>query len=480
MMIDIKDISFSYEDQQEMIKGIDLNIPSGEFVVLCGKSGCGKSTLLRLLNGLIPELYTGKLSGTGTVLNQDFLTKEFNQYVREIGTVFQNPKTQFFTSDVYSELAFAMENYGVPRSEMIERIKEMTQLFSLETFLDQSMFHLSGGQKQLIAFASASMLKHRLFLLDEPSSNLDEETIEKLKKYLAILKNMGMTIIVSEHRLYYLKDLADRYLLMEDGRFIGSYSSQEMHEKSAEAVKQLGLRALDQTSLVKKETVWENHGELNLVCDQLVFHYRKKAPAVTIPAMTLSNAHVTGIIGHNGAGKSTFSKLLSGLIKPRAGRILLNQENMTTKNLIKQSFVVMQDVNLQLFFETVEKEICLNASDPEQIEQVIKMLHLKPLLFRHPQTLSGGEKQRVAIASALLSGKRIIIFDEPTSGLDLVHMEEVSKTIHWLKQKGILVLVISHDKEFISQTCQRILHFDQGQIIEDYFIEQTKISDGGK
>ncbi|ALS38353.1 energy-coupling factor transport system ATP-binding protein [Enterococcus rotai] len=474
-MIDLHDLTFAYEDQEKVIQNVELEVKAGEFIVLCGKSGCGKSTLLRILNGLIPELYLGELTGSGSVLEQELLTKEFNEYVREIGVVFQNPKTQFFTSDVYSELAFAMENYGVSRKEMIDRINEITSLFSLEEFLERSMFHLSGGQKQLIAFASASMLQHRLFLLDEPSSNLDEATIEQLKAYLQVLKSQGMTIIVSEHRLYYLTDLADRYLVMEKGQIVENYTSQEMREKSAADIQALGLRSLKPTHLTKKVTQAEGPAKLVLTCDGLDFHYRKQPSVLKIPSLTLTSADIIGIVGHNGAGKSTFSKLLSGLIKPKAGVIKLNQKVMRPKELIKESFVVMQDVNLQLFFETVEKEISLNAQNTAEFDKVVAMLNLEPLLMRHPQTLSGGEKQRVAIASALLSGKKIIIFDEPTSGLDLVHMEEVSNTIRWLHEENILVLVITHDKEFLSQTCQRVLQFDQGQIIADYHIETRKI-----
>ncbi|MBO0466721.1 ABC transporter ATP-binding protein [Enterococcus plantarum] len=473
-MIDLHDVTFAYEDQETIIQQVDLQVKPGEFIVLCGKSGCGKSTLLRILNGLIPELYTGELTGTGFILDQELLTKEFNAYVRDIGVVFQNPKTQFFTSDVYSELAFAMENYGVPRDEMINRIDEITRLFSLEAFLERSMFHLSGGQKQLIAFASATMLKHHLFLLDEPSSNLDEETIEHLKDYLQVLKNQGMTIIVSEHRLYYLTDLVDRYLVMDKGRIVEWYTSQEMRAKSSTDIQEMGLRSLDQTSFTKGIEPFKREDKLSLTCLDLDFHYRKQPSVLKIPSLTLTSSCITGIIGHNGAGKSTFSKLLSGLIKPKAGVIKLNQRVMRPKELIKESFVVMQDVNLQLFFETVEKEISLNAKNTNDFDKIVAMLNLEPLLFRHPQTLSGGEKQRVAIASALLSGKKIIIFDEPTSGLDLMHMEEVSDTIRWLHQENILVLVITHDKEFLSQTCQRVLHFDHGTIIEDYFIEPTK------
>ncbi|MGM0217483.1 ABC transporter ATP-binding protein [Enterococcus sp. AZ126] len=472
-MIDLHDVTFAYEDQEKIIQQVDLQVNAGEFIVLCGKSGCGKSTLLRILNGLIPELYMGELTGTGSILGQELLTKEFNEYVRAIGVVFQNPKTQFFTSDVYSELAFAMENYGVTRGEMIERINEITSMFSLEAFLDRSMFHLSGGQKQLIAFASASMLNHRLFLLDEPSSNLDEATIEQLKAYLQVLKNQGMTIIVSEHRLYYLTELADRYLVMNKGEIVNDYTKQEMREKSSSDIQSMGLRALEQTAIKKTSKPVKAKENIRLTFDGLEFHYRKQATGLKIPSLTVTSSYITGIIGHNGAGKSTFSKLLSGLIKPKKGFIKLNQKIMRPKELIKESFVVMQDVNLQLFFETVEKEISLNAKNTNQFDEIVAMLNLEPILLRHPQTLSGGEKQRVAIASALLSGKKIIIFDEPTSGLDLIHMEEVSNTIHWLRQENILVVVITHDKEFLSRTCQRILHFDQGTIIEDYFIELT-------
>ncbi|MGX7245671.1 ABC transporter ATP-binding protein [Enterococcus quebecensis] len=472
-MIDLQDVAFSYEDQEKVIRQVDLEVKTGEFIVLCGKSGCGKSTLLRILNGLIPELYTGELMGKGTVLDQELLTKEFNEYVRDIGVVFQNPKTQFFTSDVYSELAFALENYGIPREEMIDRINEITHLFSLEAFLERSMFHLSGGQKQLIAFASASMLKHRLFLLDEPSSNLDESTIEQLKSYLQVLKDQGMTIIVSEHRLYYLSELADRYLVMENGTIIENYTNQEMKEQTPTQIQSMGLRSLEQTNLKRVEKEENSSGEIVISCEDIDFHYHKQPSVLKIPSLTLNSSFITGIVGHNGAGKSTFSKLLSGLIKPRQGTIRRNEQIMRPKHLIEESFVVMQDVNLQLFFETVEKEISLNAKNTKDFNKIVEMLHLESLLWRHPQTLSGGEKQRVAIASALLSGKKLIIFDEPTSGLDLLHMEEVSNTIRWLHQEQILVLVITHDKEFLTRTCQRVLHFDQGQIIQDYFIETT-------
>lgn len=469
-MIELNELQFAYEDQTAIIRDINLSVRKGEFIVLCGESGCGKSTLLRILNGLIPELYPGELQAKGQVLGQPLLTKDFTTYVKEIGVVFQNPKTQFFTNDVYSELAFAMENYGVPKETMLARIIEVTKQFSLTALIDRSMFHLSGGQKQLVAFASASMLPHQLFLLDEPSSNLDGSTIEELKRYLSVLKKQGMTIIVSEHRLYYLTELADRYIQMKDGQIIGEYTREAMLQFSADEIKKQGLRSLYPTTLAKTAETMTGPSEVTLSFEQITFNYRRQPTSLTIPKLDLESHTIIGIVGHNGAGKSTFSKLASGLIKPKKGQIFLNQRPVTAKELIKESFVVMQDVNLQLFFETVEKEITLNAQNKEAYSHVVAMLQLEPLLDRHPQTLSGGEKQRVAIASALLSGKKIIIFDEPTSGLDLRHMEEVSQTLQWLHQNQVLVLVITHDKEFLKQTCQRILQFEQGQIIDDYLL----------
>jgi energy-coupling factor transport system ATP-binding protein len=461
-VIDLEELKFSYGSQKSQIYLENLKINSGEFVVLCGKSGCGKSTLLNILDGLIPELYEGDLYVKGKVLNQELLDKNFNSYIRDIGVVFQNSKTQFFTNDVESELAFSMENYGIEPSEIFDRITEMAKLFSIEKFLPKSMFELSGGQKQLIAFATACMLKHRLFLMDEPSSNLDKATIEKLQSYLEILKRAGMTIIIAEHRLYYLNDLADRYLLLDQGKLIGDYSSEQLQSFSESEISELGLRSLHLPKISLNNQFTKK--DLELRCTDLEFSYPKQERTISICDLTLTNDKIVGIVGNNGAGKSTLVKILSGLLKPKQGSIYFQGRKMKPKDLVKESFVVMQDVNLQLFFETVEKEISFNNSDPQRIKEVARLLRLEPLLKRHPQSLSGGEKQRVAIASAIMSGKRMIFFDEPTSGLDLLHMKEVSETIKWLHTQKVLIFIITHDQEFLNETAQRVLKMENGRI----------------
>ncbi|WP_321382646.1 ABC transporter ATP-binding protein [uncultured Enterococcus sp.] len=471
-MIELQNLSFCYPNQRALLENIDLSVTSGEVVVLCGASGSGKSTLLKILNGLIPELYEGTLEGTGTILENEFLSMDFVSYVKDIGVVFQNPKTQFFTTDVYSELAFSLENYSVPRQQIIERIQELVEVLDLEKLLNSSMFALSGGQKQLIAFASACMLEHKLFLLDEPSSNLDDQTIEQLKSFIRHLKQQGFTIIIAEHRLHYLTELADRYLIMADGKIISDYSKETMLQHSADELSTLGLRALTPTDIQinNEQPKLSSELGLQLYCKDLHFYYRGKKSGVAIPDLTLNSQQIIGITGNNGSGKSTLFKLLSGITKPKSGTIWFNHQKMTARQLIRESFMVMQDVNLQLFFETVEREITAKAADLSHFDTTVKLLNLRHLLHRHPQTLSGGEKQRVAIATALLSGKKIIFFDEPTSGLDLKHMDEVSQTIRSLHNQNILLLIITHDKEFLEKTCQRVLTLEHGKITNDYFI----------
>ncbi|MDT2829409.1 ABC transporter ATP-binding protein [Vagococcus carniphilus] len=460
-MISISQGSLTY-GEKTILSELNLNIKKGECVVVCGESGSGKSSLIRVLNGLVPELYDGQISGEFKSLTHQLPTEQFNDYVKEIGVVFQNPKTQFFMNDVYSELAFVMENYGYSREEMIGRIETISKSFNLSNFWNRKMTELSGGEKQRVAFASACMISHELFLLDEPSSNLDEKNIDILTDYLIWLKNNKQTILIAEHRLYYLLPIVDRFILMKNGRIVGNYTKQELLTYSDQELSCLGLRTLrkPQINLIEKiDTLNKSTNQLR--CENLVYAYQKEKPIIEMSEMLLQSNSVTGLIGENGAGKTTLSHLLTGLLKPTAGSIFYNGKKQSRKDLIKKSFLVMQDVNFQLFFETVEKEITAKAKRLDLFEMVVETLQLDSLLDRHPQTLSGGEKQRVAIASAVLSGKEIIILDEPTSGLDLVHMNEVSLMIKKLNTFDIIFLIISHDKEFINRSCHQIIELSK-------------------
>ena len=457
-MIRIREGALSY-GEETILSDLILDIKTGEFVVVCGESGCGKSSFIRVLNGLIPELYEGETTGEFVVNGENLPTTSFSDYVKEIGVVFQNPKTQFFMNDVYSELAFSMENYGIERSEMIQRIDEMAEAFDLKAYYEKSMHELSGGEKQRIAFASSGMIEHDLFLLDEPSSNLDETHIQLIKKYLIWLKEKGHTIIVAEHRLYYLMEMADRFLFMKEGKVAKIFTKEELLELSQHEITALGLRSLTRPvlNLATKEKEVEAHQVNFLTSETLSFKYKNSQESLMFGATEFTSNQVVGIVGENGAGKTTFSQLLTGILKPSTGQVSFNGKKQTPKQLMKQSFLVRQDVNLQLFFETVEKEITGKAKRMDLFDLVVETLQLGDLLDRHPQTLSGGQKQRVAIASGILSGKDVMIMDEPTSGLDLKHMLEVNDMIQQLRQYQVIVIIISHDREFLNLCCDEII-----------------------
>ncbi|HCM90854.1 MULTISPECIES: ABC transporter ATP-binding protein [Vagococcus] len=467
-MITLNKMSLSYEGDT-VLSEIDLNIPAGECVVICGESGSGKSSLIRVLNGLIPELFEGEIKGEGEILGHNLPVKNFNEFVKEIGVVFQNPKTQFFMNDVYSELAFSMENFAFQRVEMIKKIAIISETFDLKKYWSNTMFELSGGEKQRIAFASSCMIDHSLFLLDEPSSNLDDKNIQILTDSIQWLKNKKQTIVVAEHRLYYLLPVVDRFILMDHGRIVGDFTKEEFLKKTMTELNELGLRSLNETSLsisdYPKVSVSKAKEALNnLSCEKIDFGYKKNSTNLRVEKLLFTSNKITGIIGENGSGKTTLSQILTGLIKIKTGTVFYNEKKQTAKELIKRSFLVMQDVNLQLFFESVEKEISAKAKRLDIFDEVVTMLDLEKLLDRHPQTLSGGEKQRVAIASAILSGKEIIVMDEPTSGLDLKHMKEVSCVINSMRKFNIIIIIISHDKEFINLTCQRVVELHDGQL----------------
>lgn len=466
-IISLKKVGYQTPAGNVLLHDIDLKIAKGELVVLSGPSGSGKSTLLNVLNGLHPELYEGQVTGTGSIGISSFPIQDFTEHVATLGMVFQNPKTHFFTTDVASELAFVMENYGYDPARIRRQVAQQLTTYQLTALEDASMFHLSGGQRQLVSIAAANMLPHDLLLLDEPSSNLDHQAIQQLKRTLIQLKQQGKTIIVAEHRLSYLMDCADRLLVLNQGTIIEDDSTDQIREITEQRRKQLGLRSFTPIAIQLSTSVIKREPTITMTIDHLRYRYRKQSTlALEISQMKVDNTNINGLIGDNGAGKSTLFQIISGLKKAKQGAIAINGRKYKPKQLLDKTFFVMQDVNLQLFFETVEKELLEKAQKPERFEEICDKFQLTPLLQRHPHSLSGGEKQRVAIASALLSGKEILLFDEPTSGLDYRHMQEVSGLFKTLLAEPVLVLVISHDEEFLQATCQTIFSLVDGKLQE--------------
>lgn len=458
-MIEIENVSFSYTKQQEALHEIDLNIPQGECLLLCGESGCGKTTVTKLINGLIPHFTAGeKLAGTVRLNGKTVANTEMYELAKTVGSVFQNPKSQFFNLDSDSEISFGPENEGLPPQEIAKRVAQTIRDLNIHHLEHRNIFSMSGGEKQALAFASVYAMQPSIFVLDEPSANLDAQAIEILRKQIEQVKKNGHTIVIAEHRLYFLTDLADRIVYMKDGKIDRVWGRSEFLSLSKEEQVSLGLRSIHAVKLNLPEISF-SPDHTDLLVQGLSYAYRKNKILNNVN-FSAAYGDIIGIVGRNGVGKSTFCQCMCGLLKKQSGAISFHGKQLSLRECRKLCAFVMQDVNHQLFSDSVWDECELSA--PSEAATAIKALleRFDLLKFReaHPMALSGGQKQRLAVATAILSGKKILIFDEPTSGLDYRHMMEVSSLLKELVQSGHIVFVVSHDIEFINATCTRIFH----------------------
>ena len=458
-MISIDRVSFGYGETQETLSQVSTAIAPGECVLLCGASGCGKTTVTKLINGLIPAFTPGcRLEGRVEVDGLDPGTTPMYELARKVGSVFQNPKSQFFNLDTDSELAFGLENEGRPPEEIRKRVSDTVDALHLQELQARNIFSLSGGQKQLLAFGSVYAMGPEIFVLDEPTANLDQDAIARLHDQIAGLKRQGRTVVIAEHRLYFLTDLIDQALYLRDGVLERTFTREQFCALTDREREALGLRTLTPAGCTLPAVAPAGAKE-GLSVEGLTCAYRKEPPVFQALSFSARPGEVVAITGPNGVGKTTLSRCLCGLIREQAGQIALNGRLLNRKERQKAAFCVMQDVNHQLFSDSVWGECRMSAPDAPNstVEGVLDSLHLLPFRERHPMSLSGGQKQRLAVATALLSEKPILIFDEPTSGLDYARMVEVSGVIRSLAQQGRIVLVVTHDQEFLQRACDRVL-----------------------
>ena len=477
-MITLQNVHYTYPgSDRENLTGIDLTVEAGSFVLLCGPSGCGKTTLTRVLNGLIPHYYEGTLSGEARLEGKAYRDMSLFAISQKVGSVFQNPKTQFFNVDTTSEMAFGAENHGVPPQEIRKRIRHTAAFLGAEPLLNRSIFSLSGGEKQKIACGSAAVMEPDIYVFDEPSSNLDSDAAMDLRRVMESLKKQGKTILVAEHRLSYLVDLADRVICMQDGQITHSYTGEAFCRLSDAERQKLGLRPLDLSQLAQLPPPEKSSGKDSWIVENLRFSYPgQRREALHIDQLKCRKGAVTAVIGHNGAGKTTFLRCLTGLQKHCGGVLRDGENSYSRKQRLKQCFMVMQDVNHQLFTESVLEEVMLSqpAENAAAAEDILRRMDLWQFRDRHPRSLSGGQKQRLAIASAYASEAPIVVFDEPTSGLDLVHMKEVAGVLAELAETGKTVVVVTHDPELILRCAHQVVQLEKGSIAATYPLDCAK------
>ena len=474
-MISFQNVTYSYQESGEpkSLDSINLEVKDGECILLCGKSGCGKTTITRLLNGMIPNFYEGKLQGTVMVDGKNLFDLPMYEISKRVGSVFQNPRTQFYTVNTTNEIAFGCENLGMEPQEIAERVKQTAKDLQIEYLLNRNIFNLSGGEKQIIAFASIYAMSPQIYVLDEPSSNLDIQAIEKVRKILSLLKQQGKTVIIAEHRTYYLKDLIDRAIYMEDGKVVGEYTMAELARLTYEERVNSGIRTVDLLSY----PITAHHARSSSHTIELkdIHCFYGQTEALSIPKLSIPSGRITAIIGTNGAGKSTFVSCMCGLMKKTKGTFLLDGKKQSAKEQVRDSYLVMQEVKHQLFSDSVREEIVLGSGESSEnsLQEIMTALDISALSERHPMTLSGGQKQRVIIASAMFCGKKILYFDEPTSGLDFSHMIQTCQLLKQLQKEDVFLFIITHDYELIASVCDSVIHVENGRVQEQYLLDSV-------
>ena len=452
-MIRAEKLTFNYEESNDGIKDIDFSVKNSEVILLAGDSGSGKSTLLKCLNGLIPETVEGSLEGKLYFEDKKYSELRMFELNEKIGSVFQNPRSQFFTTNSTAELVFPMENYGYTKELMDERLEALTEKFGLHPLLNRNIFEISSGERQLLALASAMALNQKVVIFDEPSANLDYGNAMKLGKIISGMKKSGITVIVADHRFYYLKGHIDRVFLIEDGR-LSQFDSEEEFKKSNYDTRSFDLFDLDLPVPEKSVNTERIAGLKNVSYKDIL----------TDISLELKKGEVSVLVGNNGVGKTTLAKLLCKTIKPDNGEVQVNG----------LPFYIMQDPDFQLFGTSVYNELAIVNENEEAIAETLKYLGLYDYKDKHPFDLSGGQKQRLQIGMTMLCDKPLIIFDEPTSGLDIVSMKKVAKEIVRLKENAA-VLVISHDYEFIRNVANRIIYLKNGKVHEDFELEDNTL-----
>jgi energy-coupling factor transporter ATP-binding protein EcfA2 len=532
-IVEVRDLTFSYSASEEKaLKGITLDIRRGEYVAIVGANGAGKTTFCLHINGVLPVVLGGRMGGRILVLGQEPCDHHVYETAQNVGMVLQDPEAQLFSADVLSEVAFAAENRGIPREEMKKQIEWALDVVRLKDYISGFSAKLSGGQKQRLAIAANLVIRPEILVLDEPTSQLDPiGTSEVFSTLRDLNEDVGMTIIVATHKCDQISYFADRIVVLEEGNLIledtprkvfcqvprlrkalvhvpdvaeldyqlwmrlnhdgkrlegpteANITLDEARKAIAGYVKAGVLRPTDsfKTGLGRSvpEVIEERSADIILDVENVSFRYSEGAPlALSDVSLEVRRGEVMGIIGQNGAGKTTLMKCITGLLKPTAGRIRINNQEVAgldALEIAKLAGLILQNPDNQLFQMSSREEIefglrnlgLSEAEIKERVDEVLNLTGMEAYRETYPFKLSLGDRRKLAVASIFAMHPSILIFDEPTTGQDFAGRYQLSDLAIRLNRLGATIIMISHDMSLIARYTQRTVVMGKSKILLD-------------
>ncbi len=514
-IIKVENLSYVYPDSKKVVlDGLSFTIEDGDFVILIGASGSGKSTLLQTLNGIIPEIKGGQLSGKIIVDGLDIQKYSVNQLSEKIGMVFQDPESQLTSVFVKDEVAFGLENLNVPPDEISARVHQAMNYVGLDDHGDKYVYEMSGGQVQRLAIASVMATNSKILIMDDPTANLDPVGTAEVLEVIKALRAEGRTVILATHWLDEFIHLATKLIIIHEGKLVCSGEPKEiLHHYGGMIAHELGIWApqlfeLDLAirrqfpGLVTDEVVltvdeaYEKYKHLSYSPDLFVpmsinratndspiievkdleFTYPDGTKALRGVDFKVKQGLLTGVLGPNGSGKSTIASIMVGLKQPTGGDLFFLDKSLTTLGvdaITKQVGFVFQNPEHQFVRDTVRDEIEYSLivlgvppeKIAEEVDMMLDLLKLKHLEKRHPFGLSGGEKRRLSVAVMLISHPELLILDEPTYGQDKSHVNNMLGLIQQQLARGVSVLIITHDMRLIEEFIDEVVVLRKGELL---------------
>ncbi len=517
-VIEVRNLTFTYPGGATALRNVSFNVRKGEYLVIMGPNGAGKTTLCLFLNGVIPNVTGGTVEGSVRVMGKNTFEHHVYELALNVGMVLQDPEAQLFASDVRSEVAFAAENLGLRREEILQRIAWALRTVRLEGMEQRTPRQLSGGQKQRLAIAAALVMRPDILVLDEPTSQLDPiGTTEVFSVLQRLNQEMGMTVVLSSHNSEIIAEYADRIILLNNGEIVADGTPSEIFS-NIDLLKKTFIKIPDVTLLEHKLLKRpDNHyysvtlnqsiekmsqliecGKLKvnskLVQAETQRKHISKTPHIEIrnlnyvypgltPFQALYDINMTvyreefvALIGQNGSGKTTLLKNILGILKPTQGEIYIdgvNSKEASVAEWSKKIGLVLQNPDIQLFRMSAAEEVAFGLEKlglpreviEQRVEHALKATGLWEYKDVYPFKFSFGDRRKLAVAAVVAMEPQVLIFDEPTTGQDYKGRYELVEIARQLNEQGTTVIMVTHDMDLVAKYAERVFVMGQGRLL---------------